>query len=348
MSEKHTTTYTRREILKIGLGVMTALLTPAYLTREGGPRSGNRLALLERLPPPASLGRIISWQQQNVRRDPTLTSTIMTRLGRNTIIPLYATVEGEAPWPSNPIWYQTTQGFVHSAFVQPVEDERQTEVITEVTPPGFWAEVSVPIAEARSRPTAPSIAWRLYYQTVYRVIAAAQDDTGEWWYRIQDGLTWSPGPYVPAWSMRRITPEDLAPISPGHPNKWINIDLRSQMLTCYEDEQAVFATRVASGASKTPTPYGEFRVLYKRHTRRMMGEDYDLSGVPFPVYFTRSAVAIHGTYWHNNYGFRSSHGCVNVPSSAAKWIFRWVEPEAPYAEETVHAAAGTGTRIVVT
>jgi lipoprotein-anchoring transpeptidase ErfK/SrfK len=58
-------------------------------------------------------------------------------------------------------------------------------------------------------------------------------------------------------------------------------------------------------------------------------------------------VAIHGTFWHNDYGRRHSHGCINVPSSAAKWIFRWVEPQTPYHEWTQRIEPGTGTRVVV-
>ncbi len=77
------------------------------------------------------------------------------------------------------------------------------------------------------------------------------------------------------------------------------------------------------------------------------GDRYDLPGVAFPVYFTWSAVAIHGTYWHNDYGRRHSHGCVNVTNQAAQWIFRWVEPVAAYDEYRVNATPETATRIVV-
>ena len=95
------------------------------------------------------------------------------------------------------------------------------------------------------------------------------------------------------------------------------------------------------------TPLGEFNVLYKRHTRRMIGDDYDLAGVAFPVYFTWSGVAIHGTYWHNDYGRRHSHGCINVSNYAAEWVFRWVNPQADYKTYTQEAEPGKGTRIVV-
>ncbi len=346
-----TTKYTRREILKLGAGAMAALLTPPFLPDDAALlkywMDRKQKALPNTDPPPADLGRIISWQQQAVRREPSPKAPLIAWKTHDTVIPLYSAIAGEAPWPTNPIWYQTEEGYIHSAFVQPVEDARQIEVIRDVAKPGFWVEVCVPYAESRWRPAAPGVARKLYYQTVYRVIGAVQDDSGEWWYQLQDGITWSPGPYVPTWSVRRITPAELAPISPGHPDKWIQIDIPRQMITCFEGEQVVFSTPTASGTYRTPTPLGQFRILYKRHTRRMIGDDYDLAGVPFPTYFTRSGVAIHGTYWHNDYGRRYSHGCLNVPSRAARWIFRWVEPQAPYEEETVEAAPGMGTRVVV-
>ncbi len=66
----------------------------------------------------------------------------------------------------------------------------------------------------------------------------------------------------------------------------------------------------------THTPRGEYELLRKSHTSYMIGgvgaDHYDLPGVAFPSYFTRSAIAVHGTYWHNDYGRPRSHGCVNV------------------------------------
>ncbi len=344
-------TYTRREVLQLGLSAMAALLTPPFLPDDARLLklwlSKKATALPDADPPPATLGRIISWSRQAVRKEPANKAPLLAWKSHDDVIPLYSAVAGEAPWPTNPTWYQTDEGYIHSAFVQPVENNRQAEVIPDISKPGFWAEVCVPYAEARQQPAARYIVRRLYYQTVYRVIGAAQDETGEWWYQLQDGIAWSPGPYVPTWSVRRIPPAELTAISPGHPDKWIQIDIPHQMLTCFESDQPVFSTPVASGTYKTPTPLGEFRILYKRPTRRMVGDDYDLAGVPFPTYFTRSGVAIHGTYWHNDYGRRYSHGCLNVASRAAMWIFRWVEPQAPYENETTEAPVNTGTRVMV-
>jgi len=301
--------------------------------------------------PPASLGRIATWWRQAVRREPSQQGEWVAWKRRDEVIPLYAAVEGEAPWPNNPIWYRTDGGFIHSGYVQPVENAPNAEIISEVAEPGFWTQVCVPIAEARWRPDSPYVGYKLYYGTVYRVVNAAADPDGNWWYQLKEGVTYAPGPYVPAWSVRRLPSGELTPISTGRSDKWVEINIDAQSLTCYEGERAVFGTPISSGVSGTATPRGEHHVLYKRHTSRMIGgseEDrYDLPGVAFPVYFTWSAVAIHGTYWHNDFVRPHSHGCVNVANEAAKWIFRWVDPVIAYHTYKATTAPGEGTRVVV-
>lgn len=300
--------------------------------------------------PPAPLGRITTWWRQAVREEPSERAELVAARGRDEVVRLRAAVVGEAPWRSNPVWYETDEGYVHSGYVQPVHDDPQSEVIEQVDDTGFWAEVCVPLAEARWRPLSPYVSYKLYYETVYRVVAATMDDEGSWWYQLKDGLTWSPGPYVRAESMRRVPADQLLPISAGRPDKWIKISIPDQRLFCFEGGSVVFETRIASGVYGLGTPLGEFRMVLQRHTSRMTGGGsdggYDLPGVPFPVYFTWNGVAIHGTYWHNDYGRRHSHGCVNVTSEAARWIFRWVEPHVPYGDHTLRSPEG-GTRVIV-
>ncbi|HET90523.1 MAG TPA: murein L,D-transpeptidase [Chloroflexi bacterium] len=335
---------TRRDFIKRAGVTLTWLALPAFPIPDWP--CGKQV--LD--PPPTQFGRIATWWRQAVHTEARQESERIAWFTRDEIIPLYATVMGKAPWPNNPVWYQTEGGFIHSGYVQPVENSPSSEVITEVAAPGFWAQVCVPIAQARWKPDSAYVRYKLYYGTVYRVIGAVQDEAGEWWYQLQDGVTYAPGPYVPTWSVRRILPEEMTPISPGHPDKWIEIRLATQTLTCFEGETTVFRTGISSGAGGT-TPRGEHRVLYKRHTRRMTGggEDdyYDLPGISFPVYFTRNAVAIHGTYWHNDFVRPHSHGCINVTNQAAQWVFRWVEPLALYEEYEKKAKLEEGTRVVV-
>lgn len=377
---------TRREFLKLGGMAAAALMAPrwsataALLAEEG-----------ESVSLPASQGRITTWWAQTVRESPSPTAQAVATKRRDEVIPLYNAVMGEPPWPTNPVWYETAEGYIHSGYVQPVETNPQNEIIAQrlikkmgyirsgwaanaplmwlsrdghyntskllkeciisVPETRFWSQVCVPFAEARWRPDKNArVAYKLYYGTVYRVVDVAPDenDEYEWWYQLQEGITHAPGPYVPTWSVRRLSPEMLAPIDAGVDDKWMEIDIDQQTLTCYLGDAAVFHTRIASGLYQTATPRGEFRVLYKRKTRRMIGADYDLPGVPFPVYFAGNGIALHGTYWHNDYGRRHSHGCVNVSDDAAQWIFRWVDPVTSYDVYTEEAEEyEDGTRVVV-
>ncbi|MBN1260963.1 MAG: L,D-transpeptidase [Anaerolineae bacterium] len=338
----------RRRFMKIAGAAMGYLaLRAAPVQAEHLDPPGSILDLYTSNAAPEPWGRIISWWSQAVRVAPHPDAKAVSWKAHDEVFRLHATVTGKAPWPSNPIWYYTREGFIHSGYVQPVRYDRQEEVIREVPDPGFWVEVSVPYAEARWSPDSAYVTRKLYYQTVYRVVAAVEDQQGAWWYRLQEGISWGPGPYVPAWSVRRLTPADLQPISRAQADKRIEVYIHDQVLLCFEGDEMVFNTPIASGVHGTDTPLGEFHVLYKRYTRRMVGADYDLAGVPYPVYITQNGVAIHGTYWHNDYGQRHSHGCLNIPSSAARWIFRWVDPVANYTQYTHQADPGEGTPVVV-
>ncbi len=286
---------------------------------------------------PSSLGRIINWRQA-IRKSADPKASIVAWKNRDEIIPLWDAVEGKAPWPSNPIWYQTDDGFVHSGYVQPVENAIQASPVAPVPEPGIWTQVCVPVTRYSWEPGGAPVGLKMYYGTVYRVVGAAQDLDGRWWYRIQYGMTYSPGPYVLAETLRYITPEELLPISPGRTDKHIVVNLREQTVTCFEGDTPVFSTRISSGSGKNYTPRGDFRVYLKRHTSRMIGGDeltndkYDLPGVAFPSYFTPSGIAFHGTYWHNDFGRPHSHGCINVSNAAAQWIFQWTDPIVPYTD----------------
>lgn len=334
----------RRQFLQLGSASL------AWMLLQRSPVLANPLSfdtLPDFSPPPTSLGRIISWREA-IRRKPSPAAEVVAWKTHDEVIPLKATLIGEAPWPTNPVWYFTEGGFIHSGYVHPSEDFTENRIVTNVPEPGLWAEVTVPVAITRTAPDSEYPSRKLYYETTYRVIDAVNDKNGEWWYQLQEGITWAPGPYVPAKMLRIFSQADLEPISPGHPDKWLHIDISDQILTCYEGQTAVFTTPVASGLWGTATPLGEFRILYKRHAQRMIGDGYDLAGVAFPSYFTISGVAIHGTYWHNDYGRRHSHGCLNVPSRAARWVFRWVEPFVPYELYTYRSTPDEGTRVVVT
>jgi len=45
--------------------------------------------------------------------------------------------------------------------------------------------------------------------------------------------------------------------------------------------------------------------------------------VPDVMYFTDRGHAIHGAYWHNEFGTTMSHGCINLPLDVSSWMYQW-------------------------
>jgi len=109
---------------------------------------------------------------------------------------------------------------------------------------------------------------------------------------------------------------------PSGSGKWIDVNLTAQSLIAYEGQTAVFQTKVSTGIWQYPTVVGTFQVYVKYAATRMTGPGYNLPNVPWTMYFYRG-YAIHGTYWHSNFGTPMSHGCVNLSIPDAKWVYDW-------------------------
>lgn len=110
--------------------------------------------------------------------------------------------------------------------------------------------------------------------------------------------------------------------APVNGKKWIEVDLSKQKLTAWQGDVAVMDTYISGGRSATPTVTGRFTIGNKYKAQRMTGPDYDLPGVPWVMYF-HSGYAIHGAYWHTNFGAPASHGCVNMRVNEAGMLYEW-------------------------
>jgi len=109
-------------------------------------------------------------------------------------------------------------------------------------------------------------------------------------------------------------------------NRWIDVNLTTQRLTAYENNTAVYNALISSGAYPYLTVTGQFQIYLRYQAQDMngyrLGYDYYLPNVPYVQYFYRD-FALHGTYWHNNFGTPMSHGCVNLSTPDAQWIYGW-------------------------
>ena len=134
--------------------------------------------------------------------------------------------------------------------------------------------------------------------------------------------------------------------------RWIEVSLDEQKLRAWEGNRLVMEFPISSG-KWAPTPKGTFEIWYKTRSQSMVGGSkelgtyYNLPNVPSNMFFYKG-YAIHGAYWHNNFGQPMSHGCVNEPLANASQIFDWAGPYVPPDANTIRATPeNPGTRVLV-
>lgn len=119
-----------------------------------------------------------------------------------------------------------------------------------------------------------------------------------------------------------FTPPPPPTVPPTSGEKWIDVNLTAQQVIAYEGDRAVLVATVSTGLPSTPTVTGRYRIYRKVASQAMSGPGYYLPNVPWVMYFYRG-YSFHGTYWHNNFGQPMSHGCVNMRTPDAKWLYDW-------------------------
>lgn len=137
----------------------------------------------------------------------------------------------------------------------------------------------------------------------------------------------SPTPtLVPTYLSPQVGQPANRPFGVKRDENWIDVDLTTQTLNAYEGSELVYTTKISSGTNENPTVTGMFRVWLRFESQTMdgsrLGYDYYLENVPYVMYFFED-YALHGAYWHNNFGYQMSHGCVNLSPSDAGWLYNW-------------------------
>ena len=320
----------RRDFLKLGISAIAGIGLAPFLPSTG-------------IFDDAHLVRVAT-KSVSVYRKPYDKSEIVNQRFRDELVNIYEEVKVDEPI-YNPVWYRVWGGFMHRARLQKIKI-LFNEPLTNI-PEGtrHVAEVTVPFTQAmrytKTYGWQPNL--RLYYGSVHWIVGIDEGPDGEPWYRIFDELVGIPY-HIAAIHLRPIPLEEWSAITPEIPleEKRIEVNLSRQVLTAYEQGKKIFETTVATGiataqkdpkALSTQTPSGEFRILSKYPSKHMGNgslfaspEDYELPGVPWTCFFHESGYALHGTYWHDNFGTPMSRGCVNMRIDEAKWLFRWVRP----------------------
>ena len=140
-------------------------------------------------------------------------------------------------------------------------------------------------------------------------------------------ITPTPTPtLVPTFVSEQSVQMGIRPFGVGPNERWVDVNLTTQTLNAYEGNDVVYTTLISSGVPNYPTVTGMFRIYLRYESQTMngylLGYDYYLENVPYVMYFYQD-YALHGAYWHENFGYPMSHGCVNLDEPDAAWLYDW-------------------------
>ena len=316
--------------------------------------SGTSMSQQLEFGPNQKIGRNCLGGMLNIRARPSANSSVIKSIYEDTRVTWQREVIGDAPaGVYSRKWGETPEGYIYSPSLQPcynLLNTPLTELPTSPDGPGFWGEVTVPYVDIYPV-NPPASPWlkeiinpRLYYSQVLWIDDIRQNPNGKPQYHVIEKYgSYGDVYWADAEAFRQITEEETMPISPDVENKKIVIDIKQQTLSCYEGNSEVYFCRVSTGAQfdisgnrfeEWSTPLGEHPIWRKLISIHMSGggtgAGWDTPGVPWTCLFVGEGVAIHSTFWHNDFGTPRSHGCVNATAEDAKWIFRWTNPPVDY------------------
>jgi hypothetical protein len=186
------------------------------------------------------------------------------------------------------------------------------------------------------------------------------DETGQVWYRLNEKYGLGDIFWGQAEAFRPLGADEMEPINAEVEDKRIVVKIWEQTLSCFEGSREVHFARISSGAlydnlgnavDAWATPVGESPIWRKAVSLPLAGGSasagWSLPAVGWVSLFVGTGVAIHSTYWHNNFGEPSSRGCVNASPDDANWIFRWSQPVVPTDPGDVTVEWPGGTLVIV-
>lgn len=371
----------RRDFLKIAGASLGALAFKPYRRADLEYLSSPKR--LPQFPGSAVIGRVT---ENNISlRDRPLfdpnQETSIAKLNADTLLEWNREVVGKAIGYINQRYVETPQGYIYASVVQPTRNLPNTP-ITEMPAgqAGFWAEVTVPYVDLAhdgvvASPWLQSLIQynfppRLYYgQVVWIDQIRTTNGFAEYrWNEDANGHGYGYGAYgeffwADGAGLKVLTDAEMATISPDvDPNdKRITANLDTQTLSCFEGNTEVYFCRISSGlrydangqlSSKLATPVGNLLTHWKIFSINMTAGDnqsgYSTPAVPWSTSVSGDGIAIHGAFWHNAFGERRSHGCINVSPEDAKWIFRWTTPYVSIAQSEARVSLPDHGTIVTT
>ncbi len=356
-------TLSRRDLLKLSaLGLGGLALRPF-----------GRLFAMPDFPQAPRLGRVV-YAGVELKSRPREDAETLRKLAEDEIVVWLRETVGSMPYHISQRYVETPEGFIYAPTVQRAENRPNSPLaalpMTSLGE-GMWVEVTVPYVDLVLDNPPARAPWlqyrlengpvpRLYYRQVIWVDSLRVDESGQTWYRVNERYGYGDIFWAAAEGFRPMSPEEIAPIRPEVEEKRVVVDVGRQTMACYEGSTEVYFCRVSTGAlynaqgervdtwSTPPGPHPVWRKLISLHmSGGTTGGGWDLPGIGWTTLFVGTGVAVHSTFWHNNFGVPMSRGCVNAQPDDAQWVFRWTQPVVPYDPGDISISGLGGTIVEV-
>lgn len=213
-------------------------------------------------------------------------------------------------------------------------DDQGKEINREWQNLGWWSKINKKSIDVMEGPSSNSkILGKLYLNNTVKVLDIAKGD-GRVWYQIDGGQyqgAFLDASFVNPMPQPSPAKKVIIPSTVKQGDYWVDMNISKRILTLYQDDKAIMTTYVSLGDPLSPTFAGTYNVWLKLKKTRMAGgpplatHEYDLANVQWVMYYNRS-FALHGTYWHDNFGAFVSAGCTNLTNGDAKFIFDLTNP----------------------
>jgi hypothetical protein len=256
----------------------------------------------------------------NVYNSPSMAAPVVYNVGTGY---LYATIHGQVQ-NEGISWYKLNQDeYIRTEDAVPVEVSEFHGVEITVQPERPFGWIVENVTPSNEPDGEPNEAYAEMTRFTFFEVYEAQIGEEDWlWYEVGGGR-WIRQTYVSLVDVND-RPEDV-----GVNEYWVEVDLYEQTFAAYEGDRMVYAGLVSSGLNRWPTREGIFQVWSRYLQNKMSGAEgeidyYYIEDVPYIMYFDRlNEIALHGAFWHGRYGYKHSHGCVNMPPLDAEWVFYW-------------------------
>jgi len=347
LGNKPSRSISRRSFIRLAAASLGAVLVHPW----------ERVIAVPEFPQYEKLGR--AFAKVEIKARPDYDAPTVGVIYDDAVVPWLREVVGRHPYRYKQRFVETPDGYIWASELQPVKNQPNTPLTTLPSTSlgnGMWVEVTVPYVDVilENKPISPGfknkiaaqIPIRLYYSQILWVDRVRQTENGRILYRVNERFGYGDLMWADATAFRPLTPDEMTPINPEVEDKRIeiNVEERYQTLSCYEGKTEVYFCRISAGKKFDPegkplpsssTPTGTHTIWRKLVSTHMSGGTtgggYDLPGIGWTALFSGDGVAIHSTFWHNNFGGElMSHGCVNATPEDAKWIFRWTHPPVQY------------------